>query len=78
MLMGVAHHPLHARQRADLLWGSLGIATGDQDAAVRVFPVNAPYRGPGVLIGRGSYGTGIHDYELRLGGAVRAVEAAGL
>lgn len=59
----------HARQGRDFLGGSLGIAAGQNDFALRVPPPDSPDGSPGVLFGGGRDRTRIQNDKLGLLGS---------
>ena len=64
MLVRIADDQLDAWQRRNFLRGPLGIASCDHDLAIRVFAMNAPDRGPRILVGGGCHRTGIQNHDL--------------
>lgn len=61
MLVGVADHLRDAGKSRKFVRGALGIATGDHDAGLRIFAMDAANGGARVLIGGCRYGAGIQD-----------------
>src|SRR5579864_2364398 len=75
MLMGIAHHPGHARKSGDFLRSALGIAARDDDLCRWIFAMDTANGGAGVLVCCGGDSTGIEYDHLGLSGGVRRCKA---
>lgn len=64
MLMRVADHCGHTPQRGNLLWSTLGVASGDDDLGFGVLPLNAADGSPSILIGRVRDRTSVQDDQI--------------
>jgi hypothetical protein len=64
VLVGIADHCRHSRQRCNLLWRSLGVTTGDYDLATRILTMNATDRRTRILIGGSGNCAGVQDDNL--------------
>lgn len=76
MFVGVSYDPGHARQGSQFFWSALRIATGYQDATVRIVAADAADGGAGVLVGRGCHCAGVEDDHFglpRRGSAMQAL-----
>src|ERR1700756_234431 len=76
MLVGVADDVRDAGKAGQLFRGTLRVAPRDHDPGLRVFPMNTADCGAGVLVGGGSDGTSVEDYDFssaRRGSALQSV-----
>ena len=60
--MRISHHPAHAFERCDFLRRPLRVATGHQDLAIGILPVNSADGGAGIGIGRCGDGAGVQHH----------------
>jgi len=70
----VADHLRDAGKRRNLIGSALGIATRDQDLAIRVAAPDAANRSTSVLFRSRSYCTGIKDYVISPGGSLGTLQ----
>jgi len=75
MFVGVSYHPGHARQGSQFFWSALRIATGYQDATLRMVAADAADGGAGVPVGRGCHCAGVEDDNFGLPQRGSATEA---
>ena len=51
LFVRIANHRCHAGKGSELFWSALGVASGHDDLAARILPMNAPNGGTRILVG---------------------------
>ena len=76
MLVRIAHHPRYTRQRCQLVRRPLSIAARHQNAAIRIHPLQSPYRCARILIRALGYRAGIQHHNFRVASRLGALQPA--
>jgi hypothetical protein len=61
MLVRITDDLTHAGQSCQFFRSALSVASGDNDPAARIFPMDAPDGRPRVLVGRSGHSAGIQN-----------------
>jgi len=72
----ITHHPRHTRQRGQFFWRPLRVAAGHQYAAIRIHPLQPPYRGARVLIRALGHGASVQHDNFGVASRARALQSA--
>ena len=75
MLVRITHDPGHARQRRQFLRRPLRVAACDQNAAIRIYPLQSPYRCARIFVRAPGDRAGIQHNDFGVAGRVGAFQS---
>ena len=76
VLVRITHHPSHARQRCQFFRRPLRIAAGHQNAAIRIHPLQPPYRCARIFVRALGHRAGIQHHNFGVASRPGALQSA--